>query len=397
MLRLARIIATGYLILTIILTGVTVLVGPVGTAPLQLPMLGPAGDPIVVTLAYGTEKRDWLEAALARYQASNPRVRGRPVQIELKGIGSREIVLDIVQDRLQPTVVSPASSIQIELLRNEWQQLRGSAILHSGADAPRPLVLTPLVLVGWEQRAQVLWTNGPTNFWQDLHDALANPQGWQGLGGDPTWGFVKFGHTSPETSNSGIQTLVLLAYGYHNKSRDLTNSDILNPEFQQWLDEIERAVLEFGSSTGTFMDTMVLRGPSAYDFVVVYENLAIENIENAQGRWGQNLRIYYPPATIFSDHPYAILNAPWVTPEQRDAAAHFRDFLLSRPIQELALQTGFRPAEPSVPLISNDSNNPFNRYQSYGLRVDITQQVAVPPADVLNTLIDLWRRKNYEG
>src|SRR5262245_5534187 len=129
--------------------------------------------------------------------------------------------------------------------------------------------LTPLVLVAWEEWAKVLWPQGPTSFWHDLHDALAEPQGWVGRGGPATWGFVKFGHTSPLTSNGGAQTLVLLTYGFYNKTGTLTGDDILNPAFQQWLTEVERGVSEFGDSTGTFMTNMVRFGPSKYDLVAV--------------------------------------------------------------------------------------------------------------------------------
>jgi hypothetical protein len=267
--------------------------------------------------------------------------------------------------------------------------------------------LTPLVIVAWDQRAKVLWGDDTSTFWDTLHRALANPKGWVGVAeqrgfavGSPEytqaqqWGFVKFGHTSPLTSNSGAQTLMLLAYAYHNKSSGLTSADITDPTFQKWLLEVETAVLEFGDSTGTFMTNMVQFGPSKYDVVAVYENVAIENIQAAQGRWGQDIKIYYPPATMFSDHPYAVLDAPWTTPEQRAAAVQFRSFLLSRPMQELALQSyGFRPADPNVPLITNDANNPFNKYKSYGVKVDIAQQVQTPTGDVVSTLLDLWRRQ----
>jgi ABC-type molybdate transport system substrate-binding protein len=396
MLRVSQLLSGGYLVLALLLIGVTLFVGPVGWAPLQLPLLGPAGEPVTLTVAYGTEKKVWLEEAARQFAATNPRVNGRPIQVKLEGIGSREIVTRITQEDYQPTVFNPASSIQIELLRQEWRTRRGGEIFLDGVDEPQPLVLTPLVLVAWEERAQALWPNGPQTIWRDVQKALVNDQGWKGIpNGKEEWGFVKFGHTSPETSNSGTQTLVLLAYAYHNKTNGLTAGDMTDPQFQEWLDGIERSVLEFGDSTGTFMTDMVNFGPGKYDFVAVYENLALENIENAKGKWGP-IRIYYPPANIFSDHPYATLNAPWVTPEQRSAAAQFRSFLLGREMQELARQYGFRPANPSVPVITNDPNNPFNRYKDYGVAIDIPQVVATPSADVLNELITLWRRKNYD-
>jgi hypothetical protein len=387
--RLAHIIASVYLALALVLTGVTILIGPIGSTAFPLPRLGPAGEPVVVSIAYGTEKQQWFEEAKRRFEATSPRVGGRPIEIQLQGVGSREIVFEIVQDQRQPTVVSPASSIQVELLRDEWQQRKGTSILLGGEDAPRPLVLTPLVLVAWEERANLLWPNGPRNFWDDLHSALSNEQGWEGLGGDVRWGPVKFGHTSPETSNSGMQTLVLLAYGYYDKSRDLTVQEVNDPRLHEWLRDIEQAVPATGSSTGVFMESFVRQGPGGYDFVMIYENLAIQNAEAASSRW-EPIRVYYPPATIISDHPYAILNAPWVSSEQRAAAARFRDFLLSREIQELALQSGFRPADPGIAIQTDDPNNPFNRYAAFGVASDITQQVVVPPADVLNALIDVW-------
>jgi len=408
---LTRLIGIGYLSVVLILLLLTAVVGPFGDAPLQLP-LGPAQTPVEVTIWYGTEKRQWLEEAAQRFAATNPRVGRRPVQLVLRGIGSRESVERIARRDFQadgqPTVVSPASSLWLEVLRAEWAARNPTAatIIAEGPDAPRLLVLTPLVVVAWEERASILWKNGPDDFWHDVHAALANEEGWIGVArargfaeDSPeyrqarNWGFVKFGHTSPLTSNSGTQALILQAYGYHRKASGLTVADILDPDFQQWLRDIQTAVLEFGDSTGTFMTSMVQFGPSKYDLVVVYENLALENIQAAQGRWGK-LRIYYPPATMFSDHPYAILEAPWTTPEQRQAAAQFRDFLLSRPLQELAFKSyGFRPIDPDVPVLTNDPDNPFNKYRDSGAQVAIAQQVETPSAEVIATLLDFWRRQ----
>lgn len=391
MQRLSQLLAGGYLILAALVTVVTFVNGPLGPAPVALPV-GVSREPVVVTIDYGTEKQAWLEAAVERFNATNQRVRGRPIQIQLEGIGSREIVTRIMDGSSKPTVVSPASSIQIELLRSEWQARNTTSLFLDGPDAPQPLVLTPLVLVMWQTRSQALWPNGPTgSFWGELHTAIADPQGWAARG-QPGWGVVKFGHTSPETSNSGIQTLVLLAYAYHNKAANLTAQDILDPGFGQWLREIEGSMTEHGDSTGTFMQDMLLYGPSKYDTVAVYENLALQNIGAAQQRWSQNLSIYYPPATLLSDHPYAILNAPWVDADQRTAAARFRDFLLAQPSQELALQYGFRPVNPQVAISAADPNNPFNRFKSNGAQIDIQQQAAVPSADVLNALVEVWRQ-----
>jgi ABC-type sulfate transport system substrate-binding protein len=138
---------------------------------------------------------------------------------------------------------------------------------------------------------------------------------------------------------------------------------------------------------------MVQFGPSKYDVVLVYENLAIENIDAAQGRWGQPLKVFYPPATMFSDHPYAILGDPLTTPDQRLAAERFRDFLRSQAMQEQAQRYGFRPAAANVSVVNDDANNPFNKYAAAGIQVDIAQQVETPSGETIAALLDLWRRQ----
>ena len=107
-------------------------------------------------------------------------------------------------------------------------------------------------------------------------------------------------------------TLVLMTYGYYGRSSGLTAQDILsNADFQQWLIEFESTVTAFGDSTGTYMKEIVAYGPSMYDVVAVYESTMIEQAENATGRYG-NLRVYYPPQTVMSDHPMCVMQTEWV-------------------------------------------------------------------------------------
>jgi hypothetical protein len=388
MLRLSRIIAFGYIAICLLTLALTALIGPLGYAPFRV-VSGPERPPIVVTLWYGTEKREWLEQARTRFEAIGPTLGGRPIQIQLKGLGSRELVERVARQDWRgeqpPSAISPASGM--------WLDMFSVPIARAGADAPQPLVLSPLVVVGWEERAAALWPSGPRNFWHDLHDAIADPNGWRAHGGRETWGPVKFGHTSPLSSNSGAQALILLAYAYHNKSSGLTGADIGDPEFARWLGEIESGVPSFSDSTGTFMSDLVNKGPSQYDFGVVYENLALTSMEAARNRQGQALRIYYPPATLFGDHPFALLDGAWVTPEQRGAAAKFRDFLRSAAIQQLALAYGFRPSDPNIAISGGDANNPFRKYEPNGVQAAVAQQANTPDAEVVNRLLELWKNE----
>src|SRR5207302_1259445 len=114
------------------------------------------------------------------------------------------------------------------------------------------------------------------------------------------------GHTDPTRSNSGLQALLLMTLEYYDKKKGLDVGDLLDPKYQTWVKEIEKGVPKFETSTGAFMTDMIRFGPSKYDIAVVYENLAISQIENAQGKW-QTLKLVYPAETLWSDHPVAIL------------------------------------------------------------------------------------------
>jgi len=249
------------------------------------------------------------------------------------------------------------------------------------------------VLTAWKERADALWGQQPgESLWRELHDALVNPQGWASLG-HPDWGYVKFGHTDPLKSNSGYMTILLMTYGYHNKANGLTGADILSDQgFQKWFLEVETSIGQFEHSTGPLMQKMISYGPSTYDFVAVYESTAIEQAENAVGRYGE-LRVYYPTPLLWSDHPFCVLNADWVTPEQAEAAKLLVDYLTSPAIQQVALlKHGFRPVASSVAL--EQPGSPFGRYTANGFKADLSAlpEVQIPPGNVLNILRDFWAR-----
>ncbi|RKH81546.1 ABC transporter substrate-binding protein [Corallococcus sp. AB045] len=343
-----------------------------------------------ITFLYSTEKRAWVEAALAEFERTHPRVR-----VTLVGRGSLEAAQAILEGREKPTVWSPADSAELRMLAADWatDASHGPLFATQGDAAPHPLVITPLVFVGWQDRMEVLRKagGGAALSWKTLQRAVASDRGWPAVGGPPEWGFVKLGHTDPRKSNSGLQALLSATLEYLGRREGVKEGDLLDPGYQAWLQGLERGVTRFEPSTGTFMTDLVRYGPSRYDLALVYESLAIAQLDHAQGRWGP-LRVDYPPVTLWSDHPAAVLQADWVTPEQREAALEWVAFLRSPEVQARALAFGFRPADPSVPLKTPDANNPFTRLAAHGIRVDVPPAADVPDASVLRTLLDLWTR-----
>jgi ABC-type sulfate transport system substrate-binding protein len=353
-------------------------------------------DPVTVSVLYSTEKEGWLTEVAQKFEASNPQVNGHPIKLEMKEMGSREIYLAVLDGTEKPDLISPASMLQISILQDLSTGKYGKSLVNPSDTATcRPVVSTPLVLVAWKERADVLWGNQPgADLWHELHDVTTDPLGWKSRG-HPEWGYVKFGHTNPLKSNSGLMTILLMTYSYFNKTDGLTSNDILsNADYQKWFLETEGTISQFGESTGTYMKDMVAYGPSVYDLVAVYESAAIEQADNAKGRYGE-LRVYYPPTTVMSDHPFCVLNADWVTPDQAQASKVFMDYLSGHEAQELALlKYGFRPTDNSVALDQADS--PFTRYAADGISIQLPPLVKAPSGDTLNTLLDFWSRNIHK-
>ena len=349
----------------------------------------PAAPEVELTFEYSTEKKDWLEAAVAGFHKANPKIH-----VTLIGKGSLEAANAILDGTDQPVLWSPADSLVANLLASDWQIKNQSPLFPTAGDrAPQPLLLTPLVFVVWEERARVLVDQAHDGqlSWKMIHEAIASPKGWAGIGGKPAWGFVTLGHTDPNKSNSGMEALALMAYEHFNKTSGLTVEQLLDPRFQDFVRTIERGVQHFESSTGTFMTDMIRFGPSKYDIAVVYESLAVSQLENAQGRWG-SLHIYYPPVTIWSDHPVVMLDAPWVTAAQKTAAAELIAFLRSTPVQTTALRFGFRPAETSVAVKTTEGSSPFTRSAQYGLSLELPPAAQPPDGAVIRNMLMMWSR-----
>jgi ABC-type Fe3+ transport system substrate-binding protein len=300
-------------------------------------------------------------------------------------MGSLEGAQAVLRGDQRIHVWSPASALYKDVFVQEWQ----------GRNNKNPIVreenlaLSPMVFVMWAERHDAFVKKYGEVSFRTLGQALAEPTGWQGIAGKPEWGLFKLGHTHPNQSSSGLMTLVLMAYDYHAKTRGLELKDILDPGFVSFMNGFENAVSGLSNSTGNLMRDMVLKGPSAFDAVVVYENVAIDYLKNAEGRWGE-LRIVYPARNMWNENPYYILDVPWSTPAQRKAAEQFLAFLSSEPVQRKSLTHGFRPGNPAVPVRVPDS--PFTLYQRFGLKIDLGTVCEPPRAEVLNNLLAGWER-----
>jgi ABC-type Fe3+ transport system substrate-binding protein len=356
----------------------------------------PARPPLEVSVLYASELNSWLRPAADAFNQRKVTVEstGQEVRVTLSPMDGGVAMNAILRGEQKPTVWVPEAMLWVNLLNAKWREGHDTdLLLRSGQYQATPLVLTPMVFVMWEERAQVFTQKLGKVDWDTIQQAVNTPGGWAGLGGPAEWGPFKFGETDPLRSNSGLMALTLATYSYHKKSADLTVKDLDDPAYIEWLTGLERGVQQLADSSANQMRDMVLYGPGAFDTVAIYESLATEQIKNAEGRWGK-LHVYYPSVNIWSDHPYAILVSDETSAEMKDAALAFEDYLYSPAVQQTALRFGLRPANPDVPILTNDADNPFNKYKDYGFEAAIgrTSLVPAPPGDVLTALQNLFVR-----
>ena len=344
------------------------------------------GASVSVNIGYGSEKQAWLDPLVKQFNDEhNKTADGKSIVIVATAMGSIESVRGIIDGTLQPTVWSPASSVYIPVANAEWKKTHADDLV---SGTPKDLVLSPVVIAMWRPMAQALGWPDKALGWADIAQLATSADGWTAYQ-HPEWGRFKFGHTHPEYSNSGIVSIIAETYAGLGKQRGLTTSDLQSSELNKFMNDVEGSVIHYGTSTGFFGDRMFERGPSYLSAAVLYENLIVaQETKRISGQSSQIpvVAIYPKEGTFWSNHPYVIVNAPWVTAEQKEAAGIFESFLLDKPQQLKALELGFRPADPSIPLSSPlDAQHGADPKQPQTI-------LEIPSATVIEGIQALWHQ-----
>jgi Ca-activated chloride channel family protein len=343
------------------------------------------GKRVTVTMVYGSEKEAWLVPLIEEFnEQRNKTEAGSAIVIEATPMGSIESGDAIVEQLIQPTVWSPASSAYVPVTDANWRRDHGENLV---VGTPNDLVLSPVVIAMWRPMAEALGWPDKALGWSDIAELAISDEGWAAYD-YPEWGSFKFGHTAPNRSNSGIISVIAEAYAGADKQRGLTMEDLESEEVRSFMAAVESSIIHYGSSTGFFARRMFERGPSYLSAAVMYENLvAAQEAKRLSNEVSQLpvVAIYPKEGTFWSNHPYITLNAPWVTDEQREGAEIFEDFLLAEAQQRRAIEYGFRPADPAISLSS-----PIDT--QHGVDPQQPQTVLeVPEAEVVAGILDLWR------
>lgn len=360
------------------------------------------GCDLVVDMAVSSEKIDLLKDLATTFNDERHRVGDDCVFVrpQSKASGGAATLLaegwDESADGPRPVIWSPASAAWGAVL-NQRLADRGESPM--APDDSTPFMLTPLVIAMPEPMADALGYPETPVGWADIARLATDPAGWAAYG-HPEWGPFRLGKTNPNFSTSGLSALIAQTYAAANKTTGLSAEDLANPTVVQFSKDIESSVVHYGDITMTFLNNWFRadrQGTSlTYASAVAVEEKSVidYNLGNPDGELspGEEPRkpkvplvsIYPAEGTLYSDSPFYVLDAPWVSDAQREAAEAFGEFVQTPVNQRRVLEYGFRPANPAVglaaPVVAANGVDPDQP----------TTLLDVPSPSVMVGLLDAW-------
>ena len=307
-----------------------------------------ASTHVVIEIASSNTKQDWLTAVAEQFNAEEHRTEaGQPIYVQLSHVLSGGSQQAILSGTLQPTVWSPGEYSWVESANLDWEEHTGRPLVTESCPAT---VSAPSGIAMWRPMAEALgWPDRPIG-WLDLLALASAEDGWGSLG-HPEWGQFQFGHVHPDYSNVGLLMMTSLAYYASGKTEGLQADDVYSPDVQDAFRVLETHTYHYGLQSRDLLELMTRRGPEYLHAVTTSEAETLRTNAEQADRLRYPLVFLFPAeGTFWSEHPYCILDGDWVTAEQREAAAIFRDYLLDSAQQALAPSYYIRPTDPSVAL-----------------------------------------------
>jgi len=358
-------------------------------------------DCVEVPAAVSSEKVTLLTDLAADFNATDPEVDGTCVRMSIYRVASGRGASLLAEgwpeggDEAPPPVLwSPASSAWGAVLNHRLAQ---AGMPEMAGDYER-IMLTPLVLAMPRPMAEALgWPEADIG-WSDILALAESEGGWADFG-HPEWGPFRFGKTNPNFSTSGLSATVAIYYAATGKVAGLSLDDVGSASVGSFVSGVEAATVHYGDTTLTFLDNMLredLNGrPLTYASAVAVEEVSViaynrgdpadQGLPDPTPPNVPLVAVYPKEGTLFSDNPAFVLDAPWVTETQAEAARRFVEFVVDDPEnQAKALDFGFRPGNPAVPI-----GEPISAANGLNPTQPKTE-LQVPEPEVLAALIDSW-------
>jgi Ca-activated chloride channel family protein len=290
----------------LVLVALGALVGALGA------IIEPAPE-VEITYAYSPDAKSLLEPLIAEFNNAEKVAGGHRVKVtttEVEGVPSGTAVKEIVKGTRKPVVWTPASSLWGRLLAARY----GKALV---PESNPSLVTSPQVVAMFKASA---FDKGLSSPEQPLSRILE-----LATSGDPK---LKLAHTKPDASTSGLSAVLsefdLVA---NKRGAELSEEDVLGAEQRKDVELIESSIVHYVDIGKEFVDLWCRYGAPFADAAYIQETTFLEANRVCHGR----LIAFYPnDVPMVANYPYMVLDAPWVSSDQREAADVFGQWLQDR-------------------------------------------------------------------
>ena len=303
-------------------------------------------------------KAEWVHAVTdpfneARVETSS----GKPVFVHVNQLSSGDVFPKIRSGEIKPTIWSPGDTSWINEANVIWEDLNGRPLTQECS----PSVYTVIGIGMWRPMAEAMgWPDEPIG-WDEIVALASDPEGWARYG-HPEWGQFKFGHTHPDSSNTGFLAMGTLAYAALDITEGLTPEMVKSQKVINAFEQLERNTYHYGMSTRSLFTLMAQNGPSYLHAGTNSETgLLATNKYQADVLRFPMVFIFPSDGTFWSTNPICILDTDWVTEEQAEAAKLYAAHLQEPEAQETAVEIGLRPVsdiELHAPIALENGTDP---------------------------------------
>lgn len=313
-----------------------------------------------LVVASSNEKFGLLEDIAKNYNLSPKPVDRRCVRVTVtnKASGDAEEALArgwVESDGALPHVWSPAADTWVLLLSQHRKEAGRSNLVPA---VTPDLMLSPLVIGMPKPMADALEADarsrGQGLGWSDMLRHAREPDVWARLN-RPEWGPFGLGKTDPKVSTSGLHALIATYHAATGRNDPPTLDDIERFEVREYVKGVESGVVHYAESVRTFLRNLYerdQRNEPYFSALPIEEKQLFEyNRGNPESLWPPQglprpriplVAVYPVEGTIAANHPYVVLDAPWVEDAHRQAAADFFAHLITPAVQARFCAEGFR-------------------------------------------------------
>ena len=331
--------------------------------------------PMEITVAVNPMAEDWMRDVVADFNASETLVNGTTrVTVSITTESDIAVWGDNVRwsSTNHPDAWLPASSASVSYLNSNipFRTLKSST------------AQTPLVWGGFQSRVDIITSDGVLD-WDTVAEAVQTSDGnWAALGGQSSWGFLKLAYARPANTEAGLAVLFSGA-GYFADSTTLDRNQILDRDFNAWMDAIVASVPNFQSLGSNPAEAMASRGTSVAEIALLPEVLWLNSLDDLTK--SDPIIFSYPATQFILDFPLTMWDDNNTSDETKLAVQAFADYVAGAG-QNTVANFGLRPANSTV--TSTDSL--FADGVSFGivLAPDYGQVVTAPDKNTTETLIE---------